>query len=126
MKTFAIKFRDGRYFITSSDDPNQTMKEFTLRGFDPITVESLIDNAESYHEWALFRDYLGLYGIDKVRSETFPNWDLTNDQRRSLNNFIGKWTSSNRVNEQVSIEKLCGAFHEVKLCYAETGSNTSP
>ena len=126
MKAFAIKFRDGRYFITSSLDPLNTTRDFALRGYDPIGIESIIENAESYHEWVLFRDYLGFYGIDKVRSETYPTWDLTHIQKASLDNFIDQWAKSNMdllcgEFKKVSVEKLCnrcGAIHDVKQCFA--------
>ena len=126
MKTFALKFRDGRYFITSSEDPQLTMREFALGGYDPITVESIIENAESYHEWALFRDYLCLYGVSRVRSAAYPSWDLTDIQKSTLSDFIEQWCSSemdqlSEAFDKVSVETCCNrcnAIHEVNLCYS--------
>lgn len=126
MKTFAIKFRDGRYFITSSIDPIMTTREFALSGYDPTGVESVIENAESYDEWALFRDYLCLHGVSKVRSSTYPLWDLTDIQKSTLSDFIEQWSSSemdllSKEFNKVSVESFCNrcnAIHEVNQCYA--------
>ena len=108
MKSFAIKFRDGRYFITSSIDPIMTTREFALRGYDPTGVESVIENAESYHEWALFRDYLCLYGISRVRCAAYPSWDLTDIQKKTISDFIEQWSSS-------VMDQLSEAFDKVEL-----------
>lgn len=126
MKTFALKFRDGRYFITSSIDPSLTTREFALSGFDPIGVESVIENAESYHEWALFRDYICLYGISRVRCAAYPSWDLTDIQKKTISDFIQEWSGSeiDKLSEQFdkfgveALCKRCYAIHEVILCCA--------
>lgn len=92
MKSFAIKFKNGSYFITSADDPQQAFNDFMKRGFHPISIESIIDNSESYHEWALFREYLAKYGIDRVRGASYTNFILTDLQRQTLLQFMNSWS----------------------------------
>jgi len=91
MKSFAIKFKDGRYFITSSDDPFLTYNDFIEKGFEPVGIESIIEDTETYIEWALFRKYLNIYGIDKVRGAAYTEWLLTSAQRDSLISLKQTW-----------------------------------
>jgi hypothetical protein len=92
MKSFAIRFKNGSYFITSADDPQLTFNEFLRRGFYPISIESIINNSESYHEWALFREYLAKYGIEKVRGASYTEFILTDIQRQTLLQFMNSWS----------------------------------
>jgi len=92
MKCFAIRFKNGSYFITSADDPQLTFNDFLRRGFYPISIESVINNSESYHEWALFREYLAKYGIEKVRGASYTEFILTDIQRNTLLQFINSWS----------------------------------
>ena len=91
MKSFAIKFHNGYYFITSSDDPRLVFNYFKTRGDNPIVVESIIENAEAYHEWNLFREYIMTYGLEHVRCVSYPNWILSDAQRNTLEEFIKSW-----------------------------------
>jgi hypothetical protein len=91
MKCFAIQFKNGSYFITSAYDPQHTFNDFLKRGFSPISIESIIDNSESYHEWALFREYLAKYGIDRVRGASYTEFILTDLQRQTLLQFMNSW-----------------------------------
>ena len=111
MKSFAIKFKNGNYFVTSADDPQTTFADFIEKGYEPLAIESIIDNAESYHEWALFRDYLNLYGIERVRGASYTEWILTVKQRETLMTFVNSWTPGN----DTIIEKLVGSFENVGL-----------
>ena len=92
MKCFAIKFNNGSYFITSADDPQMPFNEFIKRGFYPVSIESIIDNSESYHEWALFREYLAKYGIERVRGASYTEFILTDIQRQTLIQFMNSWS----------------------------------
>lgn len=92
MKCFAIQFKNGSYFITSAYDPQETFNDFLKRGFHPISIESIILNSESYHEWALFREYLVKYGIDRVRGASYTEFILTDIQRQTLVHFINSWS----------------------------------
>jgi hypothetical protein len=92
MKCFAIRFKNGSYFITSADDPQNTFNDFLRRGYDPLTIESVIDNSESYHEWALFREYLAKYGIERVRGASYTQFNLTDVQKQTLLQFMNSWS----------------------------------
>ena len=140
MKCFAIKFKNGCYFITSADDPKTVVNDFMRKGHEPIAVESVIDNAESYHEWALFRDYLGLYGLERVRGASYTEWLLTDVQRQALIEYKNSWSpitqdktddimdslvsNLNRITVDEVVCKRCGGDgHKSKECYASHDIN---
>ena len=139
MKCFAIKFNNGCYFITSSDDPRETFNEYMKRGLGPVCIESVIENSESYHEWALFREYLALYGIEKVRGATYTEWLLTDIQRQTLMEFKNSWSPIrekrdddmdaiagllNKITvEDVSCLRCGGPGHNHRECYASHDIN---
>jgi len=108
MKCFAIKFNNGLYFITSADDPQLPFNDFLKRGFYPVSIESEIDNSESYHEWALFREYLAKYGIDRVRGASYTEFILTDIQRKTLIQFMNSWSSVRKTEPDIDLiaEKL--------------------
>ena len=117
MKSFAIKFHNGYYFITSADNPGSVFNYFRERGDNPIVIESIIENAEAYHEWALFREYLMTYGIEHVRCASYPNWILTDVQRNTLQEFIKSWgIERNKVQSTMdsdeSMDKLTGQLNK--------------
>jgi len=108
MKCFAIKFNNGLYFITSADDPQLPFNDFLKRGFYPVSIESVIDNSESYHEWALFREYLAKYGIDRVRGASYTEFILTDIQRKTLIQFMNSWSPVRKTEPDIDLiaEKL--------------------
>ena len=74
--------------ISSND---LTFNDFIDKGFEPVGIESIIEDTETYLEWALFREYLNLYGIEKVRGASYTEWILTSAQRLSLQSFKQTW-----------------------------------
>jgi len=139
MKCFAIKFKNGCYFITSADDPKSVFNDYMKLGYEPVAIESVIENAESYHEWALFRDYLGVYGIERVRGASYTEWILTDAQKTTLMEFKNTWSpvrekkddlmdsltsSLNKITVEELLCKRCGGSgHKAKECYASHDIN---
>lgn len=113
MKSFAIKFKNDCYFITSSDDPLETFNEFVEKGYFPVGIESIIEDTETYLEWALFRKYLNLYGIEKVRGASYTEWILTSDQQAALISLKQAWDPLEKRDK--GIISLTNALNNCKL-----------
>jgi predicted GIY-YIG superfamily endonuclease len=91
LKVYALKCVGDYFYIGVSDDVSQAfMAHRAGLGIQwtqihtPISVDTVIDDAESYHETLLLKEYMYKHGVDRVRGGPYENVLLHPEQAEYL------------------------------------------
>jgi hypothetical protein len=98
---YVLKLEGGRYYVGKSDNVMKRYEEhlngagssWTAR-YPPLSLIKTIEGVGPFEEDKTVKEYMGLYGIDKVRGGTYVTEKLTDAQRSVLNQEI--WASQDR------------------------------
>jgi hypothetical protein len=116
---YVLKLEGGRYYVGKSDNVMKRYEEhlngagssWTAR-YPPLSLIKTIEGVGPFEEDKTVKEYMGLYGIDKVRGGTYVTEKLTDAQRSVLNQEI--WASQDRCTR-------CGSSgHWVATCRLST------
>jgi predicted GIY-YIG superfamily endonuclease len=88
---FVFKLKEDKYYLGFTTDYERAFVECRAgfgpewtKKYIPISVDLVIENAESYHETQILYKYFKKYGIDAVRGGPYHNMVLTNEQIESI------------------------------------------
>ena len=91
LKVYVLKCEGDYFYIGVSDDVIQSFTEHRagLGGqwtkiHTPVSVDAIIDNAESYDESLMLKEYMYKYGVDRVRGGPYENVLLYAEQAEYL------------------------------------------
>ena len=113
---YVLKLEGGRYYVGKSDNVMKRYEEhlngvgsgWTAR-YPPVSLVKTIEGVGPFEEDKTVKEYMGLYGIDKVRGGTYVTEKLTDAQHSVLKQEI--WASQDRCTR-------CGSSgHWVATCH---------
>jgi len=122
---YALKLENDKWYIGKSDNPENRFlahKSGTgsawTRLHKPIEVHAVFRDVSPFHEDALTKEYMSIYGIDNVRGGSYVRIELTKGQKDYIMKEL--WSMKNLCNK-------CGSSdHWVANCrYVEPIEETS-
>jgi hypothetical protein len=92
---YILKLKDGYYYVGQSNNVNKRLKQH-LKGvgsnwtkkYKPICIDRIIPNLSSWDEDRYVKEYMSIYGIDKVRGGSYTNINLDDNQIELLTKEI--------------------------------------
>jgi predicted GIY-YIG superfamily endonuclease len=116
---YILRLEGGRYYIGKSDDVMKRYQQHIngtgsvwTRKYKPVSLEKTIEHASSFDEDKITKEYMSIYGIDKVRGGSYVQMDLDEFHIAALKMEI--WAAKGLCTQ-------CGRTgHFVKDCYAKT------
>lgn len=92
---YVLSLEGGRYYIGKTDDVTKRYQQhqnglgsaFT-KEYKPLSLEKTIENASPFDEDKITKQYMSIYGIDKVRGGTYTSIELTEEQEELLRKEI--------------------------------------
>ena len=112
---YALKLENNKWYIGKSDNPenrflshkNGTGSAWT-RLHKPIELHAVFRDVSPFHEDALTKEYMSIYGIDNVRGGSYVRIELTKGQKDYIMKEL--WSMKNLCNK-------CGSSdHWVSNC----------
>lgn len=98
---FVFKLQEGKYYLGFTTDYERAFVEWKVgfgpewtRKYRPVSVELVIDNAESYHETEILYKYFKKYGVDSVRGGPYLSVELTKEQKTCIQAKIDSMDST--------------------------------
>ena len=118
MSIYILNLQSGRYYIGKSNDVIKRYNQhFNGNGsawtkkYKPISIEKIIENVSAFEEDKITKEYMSIYGIDKVRGGSYVQMELSDFHIECLNMEI--WGANNKCTR-------CGrSNHFIKNCYAQ-------
>ena len=116
---YVVRLEGGKYYIGKSNNIitryhqhiNGSGSSWT-RKYKPVALEKTIENASSFEEDKVTKEYMSKYGIDNVRGGSYVEMELSDFHKDALNMEI--WGAKDLCSR-------CGrSGHFVKDCYANT------
>jgi len=119
---YILLLQDGHYYIGKSDNPEKRFQQHKngngsswTKKHAPISIEKIIKNASPFEEDKITKEYMSLYGINKVRGGSYSSIELSDEQILSIEKEI------RGANDLCS---RCGrSGHFVKNCFAKTDTH---
>lgn len=88
---FVFKLQEDKYYLGFTTDYERIFVEWKVgfgpewtRKYRPVSVELVIENAESYHETEILYKYFKKYGVDAVRGGPYLSLELTKEQKANI------------------------------------------
>jgi predicted GIY-YIG superfamily endonuclease len=114
---YALKLENDKWYIGKSDNPENRFlahKSGTgsawTRLHKPIEVHAIFRDVSPFHEDALTKEYMSIYGIEHVRGGSYVRIELTKGQKDYIMKEL--WSMKNLCNK-------CGSSdHWVANCHA--------
>jgi hypothetical protein len=116
---YCLELEEGYYYIGKSHDIDTRYLAHLDGGatawttlHKPIKIIHILENVNPFEEDRMVKQYMGLYGIDKVRGGTYIHENLSTDERYFIQREI--WSAQGRC-------MRCGRDnHLAKSCHAYT------
>lgn len=116
---YVLSLQGGRYYVGKSDDVPKRYQQHVngsgsawTRKYKPVSLVKTIENASSFDEDKVTKEYMSKYGIDKVRGGSYVEVELSDLQKESIQTEI--WSAKDLCTK-------CGrSGHFVKDCHAKT------
>jgi len=91
LKVYVLRCVGDYFYVGVSDDVEHSYMEHCAglgvqwtKIHTPVGVDAVIDNAESYHESLMLKEYMYKYGVDHVRGGPYENVVLYAEQAEYL------------------------------------------
>ena len=120
---YILRLTGGRFYIGKSNDAIRRYQEhLSGRGaawtkkYPPISLDNIIESTSLLDEDTYTKEYMMLYGVDKVRGGSYANVVLTNEQLAALTReFRGAVDACQR----------CGCIgHQMAACDSDSDSDS--
>lgn len=88
---YILQLEHGCYYVGKTNDVQKRYKEHLsgngsawTRKHKPIKIINIIQNASDYDEDRYVKEYMGIYGINKVRGGAYVNIELNDTDKKSI------------------------------------------
>ena len=116
---YVLRLEGGRYYIGKSDNIMNRYQQHIngsgsawTRQYRPVSLEKIIENVSPFEEDKITKEYMSIYGIDRVRGGSYVEIELSEFHTDALNMEI--WAAKDLCTN-------CGRpGHFVKNCHAKT------
>ena len=120
---YILKLKGGNYYVGKTDNVEKRFNEHILgygsvwtKKYKPISIDKIIKNPSKYDEDRYVKEYMGKYGIDKVRGGTYVRIELDENQ---------KYLLTQEINSANDLCSRCGrGGHFIKDCYAKNNESS--
>jgi len=118
---YCLELEDGYYYVGKSHDVASRYLAHVegegctwTRIHKPIKIVEILEGVNTFEEDRMVKQYMGLYGVDKVRGGAYIHENLSLDEINFLNREI--WSAQGRCircGRDNHLAKLCRAHFDI-------------